>query len=416
MGNPDSRFPDEPAPHPTPIRESSSSISLQTQTPGPSMPYVDTTERYFDDDPDEFQDDDLPPLYTDHELDAPAADHQHLLGQQHGLIDPLIPPGTADLKVQPFTQDKGRGVEYYLDRRLDSDPVFLRHHLDHLAVVPPRPHVHIRGTHQQSVRKSDGRHERSEVVDFDLHIELTHLLYDDIQSQRPFHREVVTAGNFEKVRRGTFLATRAPGYGGSGLAEDGTPDLDDWCFRFCTSKSGLRNFVLERHIEGYDFDLLRRKLESLVRSTNYRGRLNVTFPVQNARVEIYNDCLTNSWRLTKWIQMVFVFTLLFLFAWPYLALCTARWEVVSVRWRLSTVDAEGRKKYSGGLSEERWYNMWARAVHKAVVDRRQGTLDQGDLARVDNPTPVQGGFLGAVQTGVEAMGVVNRSFGWGADE
>lgn len=407
MGNPDKQFPGTPSPLPTPVGESASSISLHTQNRGTPAPYVDTTERYFDDDPDEFNDNDLPPLYADHELDAPAQDD---------ALNPLIPGGTAGLKVQPFAQDKHRGVEYYLDRRLDTDPVFLRQHLDHLAVIPPRPHVHIRGTHHENVRKADGRHERRDVVDFDIHIELTHLLYDDIQAQRPFHRETVTAGNFEKVRRGTIFATRAPGYGGSGLAEDGTPDLDDWCFRFCTSRSGLRNFVLEREVQGYDFELIRRKLEALIRGTNYRGRLHVTFPVQNGRVEVYNECMTNRWRLTKWIEMLFVFTLFFLFSWPWLFFRTARWEVVNVQWRMSAVDQAGRKRYAGGLSEERWYNMWARAIHKAVLDRRQGTLDQGDLARTDNPAAPQGGFAGAVQAGVEAMGVVNRSFGWGADE
>lgn len=414
MGKPDQQYSGNPSPRPATTRGSGSFISLHSQPSNTPTPYVDSTERYFDDDPDEYQENDLPPLYTDHELDAPADQQQR--HHQHGILNPLIPAGTAGLKVQPFVHDKHRGVEYYIDRRLDTDPVFLRHHLDHLAVIPPRPHVHIRGTHQQNVRKSDDRQERSEVVDFDLQLELTHLLYDDIQSQRPFHRETITAGNFEKVRRGTILATRAPGYGGSGLAEDGTPDLDDWCFRFCTSTSGLRNFVLERQVEGYDFELLRRKLESLIRGTNYRGRLNITFPIPNGRVEIYNECLTNRWRLTKWIEMMFVFTLLFIFSWPWLALRTARWDVVNVQWRMSATDDAGHKRYAGGLSEERWYNMWARVIHKAVLDRRQGTLDQGDLNRLDAPAPTQGGYLGAIQTGVEAMGVVNRSFGWGADD
>lgn len=412
MGNSDKKYPDlgHPSPLPTPVGESASSISLHTQNPGTPAPYVDTTERYFDDDPDVLHDDDLPPLYTDHELDAPATEHH-----QQQALNPLLPGGTAGLKVQPFAQDKHRGIEYYLDRRLDTDPVFLRHHLDRLAVIPPRPHVHIRGVHNENVRKADGRHERREVVDFDLQLELTHLLYEDIQAQRPFHRATVTAGNFEKVRRGTIFATRAPGYGGSGLAEDGTPDLDDWCFRFCTSTSGLRNFVLERQVEGYDFELIRRKLESLIRDTNYRGRLTITFPVLNGRVEVYNECMTNRWRLTKWIEMIFVFTLLFLFSWPWLYFRTAKWEVVNVQWHMSATDAQGRKRYAGGLSEERWYNMWARVIHKAVLDRRQGTLDQGDINRLDAPGP-QGGFAGAVQAGVEAMGVVNRSFGWGRDE
>ena len=391
-----------PSPNPaTPLGESAASLSLHAHTAGVSS----APQRYFDDDPTELADDDLPPLYSDHEHDAPAG--------PFGVIDPLLPSGAAPLEVQPFLRDKVSGTEYYLDRRLDTDPVFLATHLDRLAQLPPRPHVHIRGTHHQSVRKEDGKSERRQVVDFDIHIELTHLLYQDIQSRQPFLRHVATAGHFEKVRRGTVFATRAPGFGGSGgAAEEGVPDLAEWCRRFCASRAGLKNFVLERRVLGWDFDLLRTKLEALVRSTNYRGHVAVDFPVLNARAEVYNDCRTNRWRLTKWIEMLFVFTLLFLFSWPWLFFRTARWEVASAQWHMSSRDAQGRKRYAS-VSEDRWYNMWARPVQRAVLERRQGTLDQGDLNRVD--APPQSGFAGAVQAGVEAMGVVNRSFGWGGD-
>uniref|UniRef100_A0A0B7JYU8 Uncharacterized protein n=1 Tax=Bionectria ochroleuca TaxID=29856 RepID=A0A0B7JYU8_BIOOC len=337
------KFQDEPIPSPnpaTPVGESPSSINLHSHG-GPSL---NSTERYFDDDPTELHADDLPPLYSDLEQ-GPSEP-----------INPLIPPGTNALKVRPFLQDKNKGIEYYLDHRLDTNPEFLAEHLAHLAVIPPRPHVHIRGVHSEQVRKSDGKSERREIVDFNLQIELTHLL----------------------------------------------------------SRAGLKNFSFERQIEGWDFELLRGKLETLLRSTNYRGRLAVEFPVLNARVEIYNDCLTNRWRLTKWIEMIFVFTLMFVFTWPWLLLRTARWETVNARWHLSAVDAVGRKRYST-LSEEQWYNMWARPIQKAALERRQGTLDQGDLNRAGLAPDPQGGFASAVQAGVDAMGVVNRSFGWGGD-
>jgi hypothetical protein len=395
------KFQDEPIPSPnpaTPVGESPSSINLHSHG-GPSL---NSTERYFDDDPTELHADDLPPLYSDLEQ-GPSEP-----------INPLIPPGTNALKVRPFLQDKNKGIEYYLDHRLDTNPEFLAEHLAHLAVIPPRPHVHIRGVHSEQVRKSDGKSERREIVDFNLQIELTHLLYEDIQAQRPFLRENTTAGNFEKVRRGTVFPTRAPGFGGAGVAEEGTPSVEEWCSRFCRSRAGLKNFSFERQIEGWDFELLRGKLETLLRSTNYRGRLAVEFPVLNARVEIYNDCLTNRWRLTKWIEMIFVFTLMFVFTWPWLLLRTARWETVNARWHLSAVDAVGRKRYAT-LSEEQWYNMWARPIQKAALERRQGTLDQGDLNRAGLAPDPQGGFASAVQAGVDAMGVVNRSFGWGGD-
>ena len=391
---------DEPNPSPLPtFGESASAISLHSQ----NNQFADSSAgRYFDDDPTEFETDDLPPLYSDHELDAPA-----------DPINPLIPTGPQGLQVQPFTISKSHGTEYYLDRRLDTDSVFLGQHLDRLAAIPPRPHVHIRGSHTQPVRKADGKSERQEVVDFDLHIELTHLLYQDIQAQKPFHREIATASNFEKVRRGTVFATRASGFGGSGPSiEEGATQIDEWCRQFCSSKAGLKAFAFERRVLGWDWEALRSKIEGLIRSSNYRGKIQVEFPVRNARAEVWNECRTNRWRLTKWIEMMFMFSLLFLFAWPWVFFRTARWEVVSANWHLSANDSEGRKRYAT-LSEDRWYNMWARPISRAVLERRQGTLDQGDLNRED--APPSGGFAGAVQAGVDAMGVVNRSFGWGGN-
>lgn len=375
----------------TPRDESSSAISLHTQ---PSPP-----TRYFDEEPPSLEDNDLPPLYTDHENDAP--------------INPLLPNGTDPLQVQPFFHDTNgcQDTEYYIDRRLDTDAVFLKEHIDRLALLPPRPLVRIQGHHKQTVRGKDGKSETKNICDFNITLELTHLLYSDINARQPFGRCVGTAGNFEKVRRGTVYATRAPGYGGSGAAEEGTPDVADWCQRFCSSKAGLKTFAFERHVSGWDFNLIKTKITSLIRSTNYRGRVEVDFPVQNARCEVWNESRTNRWRLTRWIYLLFCFTLLFLFTWPYLFFRTKKWEVVSADWAMSRCE-NGRKVYAS-MSEERWYNTWARCISKAVLERKQGMLDQGDLMREDEP--VREGLAGFVQQGVEAMGVVNRSFGWGGD-
>lgn len=379
------------AAQPPPRDESSSAISLHTQGSPPT--------RYFDDEPPSPSNEDLPPLYTDHESDQP--------------INPLLPDGATPLQVPYFLHETGgcADTEYYIDRRLDTDAVFLKEHIDRLALLPPRPLIRIQGHHKQSVRGKDGKSETKEVCDFAITLELTHLLYSDINSREPFLRQVTTAGNFEKVRRGTVYATRAPGYGGNGVAEEGVPDVGEWCQRFCSSKAGLKTFSFERQVQGYDFNMLQTKITSLIRGTNYRGRINVDFPVQNARCEIWNESRTNRWRLTKWIYMLFYFTLLFIFTWPYLFFRTKKWEVVTATWHMSKIEG-GRKVYAS-MSEDRWYNTWARCISKAVLERRQGTLDQGDLMREDEP--IREGLAGFVQQGVEAMGVVNRSFGWGGD-
>ncbi|KAI9149559.1 ATP-dependent bile acid permease [Paramyrothecium foliicola] len=393
MGKPPSKGDARPEPEPSPLGESSASISLHNTNP--------PIQRYFDDDPAELQADDLPPLYSDHE-ERPA-----------GPINPLMPEGMPH-DMQYLVKDQKTGSEYYINSRLESDPKFLEQHLRALARLPPRPTVHLRGTHHETVKNGD-RSERREMVDFDVTIDLTYLLLKDIFNDPAWH-DIRTVGNLEKVRRGTIFATRAPGFGGSGEPETGVPGVEEWCHRFCASHAGLKNFVFERRVLGWDWDALRARLEELVRATNYRGHLRVEFPLRNATSEVYNDCRTNRWRLKVWVQWLFMFTLLFLVAWPWLLLRTRRWETVYADWHLSRTDERGDHRYAS-VSEHQWYNMWARAIQRAVLSRRQGALTQAELAEGggDEPPRSNSALAGWVQAGVEAMGVVDRSFGWGMD-
>ncbi|KJZ73977.1 hypothetical protein HIM_06645 [Hirsutella minnesotensis 3608] len=312
------------------LGETSSAIALHNTaaSAGAAPPPAASTGRYFDDPTLDEHDDELPPLYSEH---AEYNDDASL-----GPVDPLVPRGN-DLRVQPFGHDGDGTTAYYIDSRLDSDPAFLFDHVQRLAAIPPRPFVRLRGTHRERRRRS-GDKDRSgsdEVVDFDVRVELTHLLYTDIRQQQSW-RELVAAGNLEKVRRGTVVPKRAPGFGGRGsAAEEGTPDVEQWCHRFCASPAGLKCFTLERRVVGWDWDLVRRRLEALVRATNYRGRAVVSFPVRNARVDVYNECRTNRWRLTGWVCFLFYATLLFLLSWPWLKLRTLRWETVAAEWHAS---------------------------------------------------------------------------------
>ncbi|KAH7368832.1 hypothetical protein B0T11DRAFT_277715 [Plectosphaerella cucumerina] len=373
-------------------------------------------DRFYDEDPAELQADDLPPLYTDDPDGAISA------------ANPLAPaPGsfTNDGLVAPFRHEVD-GREYFIDRRLDTDPSFLQRHIEALAISPPRPFVHLRGTHSETVRR-DGKTEKKTHVDFDVKLELTPFLYSNVTTRESW-REVRTADPFAKVRRGTVFPTRAPGFGGAsgGAIEAGKPALEEWCHRYCASHAGLKSFMLRREVVGFNEELVRQKLENLVRATNYRGRVAVTFPVLDETVEVYNDARTNRWRLLPWVRWLFVFTLLFVFSWPWLFFRTARFEVVEAEWAFSRfVEGAGaaRREYVS-VSEEHWYNMWARAIRRAVLERRQGTLDQGDLLAAegaqgqafDAQQQQQGGAMGGfVRAGVTAMNAVNQHFGWGGD-
>ncbi|EQB59229.1 hypothetical protein CGLO_00413 [Colletotrichum gloeosporioides Cg-14] len=146
---------------------------------------------------------DLPPSYTD----DPAA-------------EPPIPSLLlADEHAAPnlFRRDPATGNEIHISKRLDTDPAYLESFITSLAQLPPRPYVRVRGTHSSTVHKSENKTESKTVVDFDLRLDLTPFLYRDISARQSW-RDLRTADNFSKVRRGTVFPTRAPGFGGSSSA------------------------------------------------------------------------------------------------------------------------------------------------------------------------------------------------------
>ncbi|KAL5598050.1 hypothetical protein FOBRF1_011843 [Fusarium oxysporum] len=193
-------------------------------------PYTDRSE------------DDPPPSYTVVDNEGP-----------HANPFDLLPTGSSSLGLHPFKGTSNDKVVYYLDKRLDADPEFLEQHISELAKEPPRPYVRIQGL---------GRKSSKDGIDFDIHIELTPLLYQEMATRRSWRR-IRAVNNFDKVRRGTATMTRAPGFGGRGPPEEGTPGVAQWCYRYCASKAGLKVFVLERRLTGWDFALVGSRLESL---------------------------------------------------------------------------------------------------------------------------------------------------------
>ncbi|RYO78329.1 hypothetical protein DL766_009209 [Monosporascus sp. MC13-8B] len=379
-------------------------VSLHTN-PGES--YRDS---YRDDeDAPQLQGDDLPPSYG-------AA----ILGPSD---DP--PPAPSLVEIPYFMEDANSKVRYYVDRRLE-DPVRLEQLIRAEAATPPRPYMRLLGTHTETTRDSKGKTERNTVTDFDVSVELTPYLYSDAQYRRSWTR-LRTVENGERAKRGTVFAGRAPG-SGSGAARDievggadAKPTLREWCHRYAASHAGLKCFALRRRMVGFDAAGVVYRLRRLVNDTNYRGNLRVELVVRNEVVECYNECRTNRWRFTVWIWWLVVLSLIFVLTWPYLWLRTKRWEVVVAEWPFSVVADDGSKQYVS-ISEDQWYNLWARAICKAVLEKRQTVLDQADLRRAEEPEPPLStghagvdGAAGLLRAGINAMNEVNRHLGWGGD-
>jgi len=384
---------------PSPVLQHDDAVSLRTH---PGSRFVD------DDDAPELHIDDLPPLY-DESVEGSSSSA------------PLLPVDTTPPSSLAFLQcrakDMNTGDEIYIDKALDQNPNILENHVKAWAQAPPRPFVRIHGTHSQLV-DDNGKKQRKSVTDFDVQVELTPYLYSDAINRKSWS-ELRTAENTEETRRGTILRKRAPGATNHievGLADK--PTLAEWCHRYHASHAGLKSFTVERRMLGFDEDRVREKLLALVRATNYRGAVSITFPVKDKHITVYNDCKVNQWRNTPLVFWLCALTLMFIFTWPYLFFRTKRFEVVYSDWYYSVMGDNGQRKYVS-ISEDRWYNMWGRAINRAVLSKRQGVLDQQDLldhsqdAVFDNA--LADGAMNIFRAGVTAMNEVNRQFGWGGD-
>ncbi|KAI1505739.1 hypothetical protein F5X99DRAFT_367551 [Biscogniauxia marginata] len=404
MGKPSDRDIDDAA---------TDAVSLHTNPGGSS-----TRPVYSDEDTPEISIDDLPPNYSDALQSSEAA--------------PMLPPAdnnsniTSAASIRPFDHDAlfmenpATGNQCWVAKSVE-DPATLEDYMRRLATVPPRPYIKIVGTHQKTTRDSKGKTEKNTVTDFDVSVELTPFLYSDVQYRRSWS-QLRTVENAEETRRGTVFRKRAPGSNQSiEVGGDAKPTLKEWCHRFAASHAGLKVFTLRRRMVGFDETGVKYRLMNLVRSTNYRGCLKVELVTKDSLIECYNEARINRWRMTTWIQWLFTLTLLFIFSWPYLWLRTKRWEVVIAEWPYSRVGQGGNKEYVS-ISEDQWYNMWGRAICKAVLEKRQTTLDQADLRRAQEAEPTfetghdgVDGALGLFRAGVNAMNEVNRQLGWGGD-
>ncbi|KAK4033112.1 hypothetical protein C8A01DRAFT_19903 [Parachaetomium inaequale] len=378
-------------------------VSLHTQ-PG---------DRAYDDDVPELQADDMPPLYSDIEPDTAA--NAPLLPTLHNpsyVLDVVANDGTHLQQV-----DANTGAEFFINACLDKNPKTLERQIQLSASKPPRPSVRVLGTHSQTVQEK-GKSEKKTITDFDVSVELTPYLFSDAARGKSW-TQLRTVENTEKTRRGTVLRKRAPGVKQDIEITSPKPTLAEWCHRYCASHAGVKSFVLRRQVVGFDEEKMKQKLETLVRGTNYRGKVTITFPVRDDYTIVYSDCKANRWRLTPWIVWLCYLSFLWLLTWPFLFFSTKWFEVAVAEWPFSVKEDDGTKRYVS-MSEDHIYNLWGRAISRAVLDKRQGTLDQEDLIASQNaPEEPFGAALegapGFLRAGINAITAVNRQLGWGGD-
>lgn len=326
----------------------------------------------------------------------------------------------------------GSKTSIRMDERLMEAKELYEYVENYLKMIPPRPSIRIQGWHWQKTKKKD-KTETERISDFDIVL--------NMQSLLPSTRDkgwfvAYTADNSDKVSRGSFRKTRAPGYRQDvEVGEDGTPDLREWCQSFADCKSALKTFRVSRSIVGMNTKLITTELEPLIRSTHYRGHIDITFPVADKNVDIYTPHWINSARLS-WVRWIFYLTFLWIFTWPVLFFLTKRWDVYNVQWSFSkvfTIDAERRQeKRFAVMSERSWLSRHANLIRSLVLDKFHGdgtdmpvNVDVDANVRRASGQILQTGnsnvdaAINAIQGGLGAWNAINdraQSGGWGADE
>ncbi|KAF4944143.1 hypothetical protein FSARC_14750 [Fusarium sarcochroum] len=270
----------------------------------------------------------------------------------------------------------GNEVISLQDERSDADPKFLESWVTIMSRYPPSPYINIVGTHRQTKHDKDGKSKSEEVTDFRIMVNLQNYLWPNFIPNALGSMSLVTAESDEKTYRGTVLKKRAPGVKGEIEVGHVKPDLKEWCHRYCAKATSTKVFRLTRTVTGFDEEWLQTRLAGLIRSTNYKGKLTVEFPVADRAVDIYSSNRLNTWRLMTWLRWVFYLTFLWIFSWPVLFFSTKRYRVVRAEWPFSQVNAEGQRVYTT-VSEEQWISRYGSAIKQLCLDRYQGLA--GDM-------------------------------------
>ncbi|KAK4495355.1 hypothetical protein PRZ48_013686 [Zasmidium cellare] len=299
---------------------------------------------------------------------------------------------------------------------------------NYLSLLPPKPFVRIQGWHFET-RKKDNKKEQERVYDFDIVFNMqAHLPTPQRASEGFWARNIATNG--DKRHRGTVFKVRAKGYKQDiEVGEEDAPDLKAWCEDFCNSKSMLKVFRFTRNVEGMDTNQIREKIDSLVRSTHYRGHIDITFPVADRHIDIYNPHWINSARIS-WVRWIFYLSFLWIITWPILFFMTKWWTVCDVEFRFSRFDSEGFKKYAT-INEETWVNERGNLIRSLVLEKFHGDgtgmpLDvdvRERMRRRSGEVPQTGNrnvdaAVNFIQGGVSAWNTLNgrsNEGGWGAD-
>jgi hypothetical protein len=119
---------------------------------------------------------------------------------------------------------------------------------------------------------------------------------------------------------------------------------------------------MERTVANWDTSYIEGRLHSLLASTAYRGRVQITFPMTHCKVVIRSPDRVN--RL--WTNVTSLFS------------GTKRYAVVKSIWPYASVPPGNSDRKFAVQSEEAWFKEWEDAIRRAVLLRRKGWVTVED--------------------------------------
>ncbi|KAI5849717.1 hypothetical protein BZA05DRAFT_401278 [Tricharina praecox] len=322
------------------------------------------------------------------------------------------PPAYSDMGEEPpvFTPYVARqhvlsnGKVISHDAHLNRDVEALYQFLVLQATQPPQPRLRVAGSHSvRSTVRENGkdRTTTSTATDFDITFDLASFV-------AAAGGELVAVGPGERRRRGgrnRAVATQAE--------VEAAMDVRDRCEEYIRCPAALKEFTLRKRLCGFDEEVLRFHVEAMVRSTNYRGNIRVSFPIENRSVVLAPGNVVCRIRY-GWARWILYLSFLWLITWPVLWLLTKRWDVVDAIYHVEPG------------AEREWVDRWGWVLTRLVRQKRQQGeplsvphlrwIECHELAqseRMESRRRQSGvfGFLRGIGEITEAMGG-----GWGADE
>ncbi|KAJ0165637.1 hypothetical protein CTA2_10536 [Colletotrichum tanaceti] len=200
------------------------------------------------------------------------------------------------------------------------------------ASVPPKPLIHVRGN-------------RGRTVDFDFKMNLMSLVVPDDMSRRMDYIRCVAPGEL------AFRGGAKPDV----LPEVGDRELEEWCRRFIEDPAPVKSFALGRVVANMDALYIEGQIRSLIASTQYKGQINISFPVTHANVKIKSAEKPSK----LYLGMKNLFS------------SKHKYEVVQSVWPFASArnGEDGRRCMV--QSEEVWWREWRDSIKYAVAQKRQ---------------------------------------------